>query len=64
MGLRRRAAAAQVAAALQAGDSSGPMLQDFPEFMLPYIVQVSYNTLLILSKKAKKTLFFSQGRKK
>ncbi len=40
VGLRRRAAAAHVAAASKAGGSSGPMLQEFPEFMLPYIIQV------------------------
>ncbi len=38
--LRRRAAAKDVAAAAQATGSGGPMLQNFPEFMLPYIIQV------------------------
>ncbi|BDA45205.1 Sister chromatid cohesion protein PDS5 homolog A [Coccomyxa sp. Obi] len=38
--LRRRAAAKEVAAAAQASGSGGPMLQNFPEFMLPYIIQI------------------------
>lgn len=47
--LRRRAAAKEVAAAAQASDSGGPMLQNFPEFMLPYIIQVFSSLLPILA---------------
>ena len=38
--LRRRAAAKAVAAAAQAGGAGGTVLQEFPEFMLPFVVQV------------------------
>ena len=38
--LRRRAAAKGVAAAAQAGGAGGTVLQELPEFMLPFVIQV------------------------
>ena len=38
--LRRRAAAKGVATAAQAGGAGGTVLQELPEFMLPFVIQV------------------------
>ena len=63
--LRRRTAAKEVAAAAQARGSGGPMLQNFPEFMLPYIIQVrllpSFQDcwLLAIAKPCKSLVNFS-----
>lgn len=44
---RRRVAARSVAAAAQAGGAGGTALQEFPEFMLPFLLQArSINAVL------------------